>query len=544
MIILSGKAVCSGINFGKVSLYTRDSFTVKRRHVEDIEAETMRYNKAKTEAIDELELLYYKATKEIGEAEAQIFSIHRMMLEDIDYNESVMNIITKQRLNAETAVLMTADSFSKMFSDMDDTYMQARASDVRDVSDRIIGILSGEERHEFTADGDNIIIFADDLAPSETLQMDKEKITAFVTEKGSATSHTAILARSLSIPAIIGIKSIVKEEYDGKFAAVDGYTGRVYIEPTEEIMKELSAKKNEKDEQRELLKELKDKPTVTVDGKKIKLYANIGTTADLGNVILNDAEGIGLFRSEFLYLESEDFPTEDMQFEAYKKIAEGMGEKPVIIRTLDIGADKKIDYFKLPEEENPALGMRAIRICLTRRDIFKTQLRAILRASAFGNIMIMLPMIVSLKEIQDAKAIINEAKAELDEAKIPYAKDLQVGIMIETPAAAIISDILAEESDFFSIGTNDLTQYLLAMDRQNEDVAEMMDTHHEAILRTIKMVIENAHKKGIWAGICGELGSDSELIPKFLKMGIDELSVTCGKVLEVRKIVRESYSKN
>ena len=542
MVVLSGKSVCSGIAFGKISLYRRDSQPVKRRHIDDIEAEIKRYNEARAQAIDELELLYYKATREIGEAEAQIFAIHKMMLEDIDYNESVENIITKQKLSSESAVLMTAETFSKMFSEMEDVYMQARAGDVVDISDRIIAILSGENRQEIGADGENLIIFADDLAPSETLQMDKEKITAFVTEKGSATSHTAILARSLGIPAIIGIASIQKDEYDGKDAAVDGFLGKVYIEPTEEIIRELTEKKKEKDEQQELLKKLKDKPTETLDGKKIKLYANIGTPSDLGGVIVNDAEGIGLFRSEFLYLQTETYPSEDIQFEAYKKVAEGMGEKPVIIRTLDIGADKQISYFKLAREENPALGMRAIRICLTRTDIFKTQLRAILRASAFGNIMIMLPMIVSVGEVRKAKEILEECKKELSSAGILYAENIQVGIMIETPAAALISDKLAEEVDFFSIGTNDLTQYLLAMDRQNDAVNDMMDPHHEAIMRTIQMVIDNSHKKGIWTGICGELGSDLDLIPKFLEMGIDELSVTPGRILEIRKLIRESYA--
>lgn len=543
MIVLNGKSVCSGIAFGTVSLYRRDSQPVKRRHIEDTEAEIRRYNEARQQAIDELELLYYKATREIGEAEAQIFSIHKMMLEDIDYNESVENIITKQKINSESAVLMTAETFSKMFSEMDDVYMQARAGDVTDISDRLIGILTGAGQQEIGTKPGNMIIFADDLAPSETLQMDKDKIMAFVTEKGSATSHTAILARSLNIPAIIGISGIQKEEYDGKAVAVDGYTGKVYIEPTKEITAELTEKKREKDERQELLKNLKDKPTETLDGKKIKLYANIGTPSDLGGVIVNDAEGIGLFRSEFLYLQTETYPSEDIQFEAYKKVAEGMGEKPVIIRTLDIGADKQISYFKLAREENPALGMRAIRICLTRTDIFKTQLRAILRASAFGNIMIMLPMIVSVEEVKKAKEILDECKKELSAAGILYAENIQVGIMIETPAAAIISDKLAEEVDFFSIGTNDLTQYLLAMDRQNDAVSDMMDLHHEAIMRTIKMVIDNSHKKGIWTGICGELGSDLELIPRFLEMGIDELSVTPGRILEIRQLIRESYAE-
>ncbi len=543
MIVLSGKSVCSGIALGKISIYKRDTTPVKRRHIEDTSAEIRRYNEARQLAIDELELLYYKATHEIGEAEAQIFSIHKMMLEDIDYNESVENIIERQKLCSEAAVLMTAETFSKMFSEMDDVYMQARSGDVLDISDRVIAILTGAERNEVGADEEDMVIFADDLAPSETLQMDKDKISAFVTEKGSTTSHTAILARSLNIPAIIGISGLSKDEYDGKKVAVDGYLGKVYIEPTEEIITELSEKKREKDEQRELLKSMKDQPSVTLDGKEIKLYANIGTPSDLGGVIMNDAEGIGLFRSEFLYLQTETYPSEDLQFEAYKKVCESMGDKPVIIRTLDIGADKQISYFKLAREENPALGMRAIRLCLTRTDIFKTQLRAILRASAFGNVMIMLPMIVSPEEIRKAKAILEEAKKELSAMGIPFSENLPVGIMIETPAAAMISDILAEEADFFSIGTNDLVQYMLAMDRQNEAVAEMMDFHHEAVMRAIKMVIDNSHKKGIWTGICGELGSVPELIPRFLEMGIDELSVVPGKVLEIRKIIRESYAK-
>lgn len=541
MITLSGKAVSSGIAFGRVSVYKKETGPVKRRHIEDTEAEIARYAAARTAAGDELELLFYKATKEIGEAEASIFEIHRMMIDDIDYNESVTNIIAKQHLNAETAVLMTADTFSKMFSEMDDAYMKARAGDVVDISDRIIRILSGGESKEIGAGSGQLIIFAEDLAPSETLQMDKKRITAFVTKKGSAASHTAILARSLGIPAIIGTSGKF-DDLEGKDAIVDGYTGVVYVDPSAEVIHEMTEKKRKKDEQAELLKELKDKPTVTLDGKTVKLYANIGTPADLGGAVMSDAEGIGLFRSEFLYLESTDFPNEEVQFEAYKTVAEGMGEKPVIIRTMDIGADKKIDYFRLPPEENPAMGLRAIRICLKRLDIFKTQLRAILRASAYGNIMIMLPMIISEEEILAAKEVLAEAKDELSAEKIPFCRDISLGIMIETPAAAMISDILAEEADFFSIGTNDLTQYMLAADRQNECVAEMLNPHHEAILRAIELVVKNAHKKGIWVGICGELGADTELIPRFLEMGIDELSVAPGKVLEVRKAVRESRS--
>ncbi len=536
MNTLIGKSVCSGIAIGRVEIYKRNAQMIKREKVEDAHAETERYVEARNKAIDELEHLFYKATREIGEAEAQIFSIHKMMLEDIDYNESVVNIIEKQMVNAETAVLLTADSLAKMFSETEDTYMTARAGDVRDVSDRIINILSGE-RTKMPESSENTIIFADDLAPSETLQMDKTKITAFVTEKGSASSHTAILARSMGIPAVIGIK--ISDEMDGQAVAVDGFTGIVYLDPNEEVLNKLREKSRERDRQRELLELMKNRPTETKNGRKVKLYANIGTPNEVGSAVFNDAEGIGLMRSEFLYLESRDFPSEESQFDAYKRVLEGMNGKMVIIRTLDIGADKKIDYFNLPKEENPAMGLRAIRICLTRKDIFKTQLRAILRASIFGNVSIMFPMIVSVEEVKKAKAILEEAKAELREKGIAYEYDIPVGIMIETPASAVISDELAKEVDFFSIGTNDLTQYVLAMDRQNMAVADMVDTHHKAILRMINVVINNAHKAGIWAGICGELGSDTSIIPELLKMGVDELSVSPNKVLEIRKIIRE-----
>lgn len=543
MITFSGKPVSAGIAFGKVSVYDKQGLVVKRRHIEDKDAETARYKRANALATAELDSLYCKALREIGEAEAQIFAIHKMMLEDVDYNESVVNIIRKQLLNAEMAVLQTAENFSKMFSEMEDPYMQARAGDVVDVSDRIIRILSGENAKKVGGGDGELIIFAEDLAPSETLQMDKSQITAFVTGRGSAASHTAILARSLSIPAIIGLHKEIDKELDGKPAAVDGYTGVVYVDPTREVTEELLAKKRKKEAEAELLAQLKNKPTVTVDGKSVRLYANIGTSGELGAAVFNDAEGIGLFRSEFLYLESKDFPDEEVQFEAYKTVAEGMGDKPVIIRTMDIGADKKIDYFNLPDEENPALGMRAIRICLARRDIFKTQLRAILRASAFGNVMIMLPMIVSKEEIVKAKAVLSEAKTELSEANIPFLEDISLGIMIETPAAVMISDILAKEADFFSIGTNDLAQYLLAADRQNERVAEIIDPYHEAMLRSIETVVKNGHEAGIWVGICGELGADTKLIPKFLKMGVDEFSVAPSQVLRVRKTIRENMEK-
>ena len=538
MTELSGKAVCGGVAFGKISIFSRNERPVKRTHIQSAEEEIERFLSARDRAVSELAALYEKARGEIGEAQAQIFAIHQMMLEDEDYNDSVKNIISAQLVNAETAVLATSDNFARMFSEMEDAYMQERAADVRDVSDRVINILSGGG--ETKIDGEKTIIAADDLAPSETIQMDKEKILAFVMENGSSTSHTAILARSMNIPALIGTKGVLNPEFDGKAAAVDGYTGKIYIEPDEKTTQMLQKKKREKEQQRELLKKLKDKPTVTKSGRKINLYANIGTPEDLGSVLLNDAEGIGLFRSEFLYLKSDDFPSEDVQFEAYRRVAEAMGDKPVIIRTLDIGADKKIGYFNLAEEENPAMGMRAIRICLERPEIFKTQLRAILRASAFGNIMIMLPMITSVEEVERSRSLIDEVKSELEKSGIPYNRGIEVGIMIETPAAAVISDLLAEKVDFFSIGTNDLTQYVLAMDRQNSGISAMLDTHHEAILRLIKTVVDNSHKKGIWTGICGELGADIELLPRFLEIGIDELSVSPARILEIRGAVRES----
>lgn len=543
MITFSGKPVSAGIAFGKVSVYHKKGLPVKRKHIRDEKEEILRYEKARSLAEKELFDLYQKARREIGEAEAQIFAIHKMMLEDPDYNESVTNIITKQMLNAETAVLQTAETFSKMFSDMEDAYMKERAADVMDISDRIIRILSGNATEDMAKADGNVIIFAEDLSPSETLQMDKSRITAFVTSRGSGNSHTAILARSLSIPAVIGLHREIGEDLDGTDAAVDGYTGVVYIEPTQEVKDELIAKKQRKDAQAQLLAELKNKPTVTLDGKTINLYANIGTSGDLGSAVVNDAEGIGLFRSEFLYLESSDFPSEEKQFEAYRTVAEGMAEKPVIIRTMDIGADKNIDYFNLPKEENPAMGMRAIRISLSRKDIFKTQLRAILRASAFGNISIMLPMIVSKEEIIDAKKVLDDAKAELSREGIPFAEKVPLGIMIETPASVMISDILAHEADFFSIGTNDLSQYMFAADRQNESVADIIDPYHDALLRSIELTVKNAHKAGIWVGICGELGADTQLIPRFLKMGVDEFSVSPSQILNVRKTVRESLAK-
>lgn len=536
MDIIKGNPVSGGIAFGKILIFKKDDSKVVRKHVENTDAEIERYTAAKSKAMDELELLYYKADREIGRAEAEIFSIHRMMLEDTDYSQSVENIIKKQKINAESAVLMTADNFSEIFAETGDPYMQARAADVRDISDRVIGILSGKAEKVLSRVG-KTVIFADDLSPGETLQMDKTDITAFVTRFGSSSSHTAILARSMNIPAVIGVD--FPHEYDGCDVAVDGCTGEIFINPDEKTAVLLLKKKKEKDLNRELLKRLKGKPTVTAGGKTVKLYANIGSPDDLGNVLLNDAEGIGLFRSEFLYLESDGFPSEEKQFEAYKKVCEGMGEKPVIIRTLDIGADKKAEYFNLPDEENPAMGMRAIRLCLSRPQIFKTQLRAILRASAFGNIMIMFPMIVSEKEITEAKKILETAKSELLSEEIPFSENIPVGIMIETPAAAVISDKLAKHADFFSVGTNDLTQYTLAADRQNSGISEFADPHHEAVFRLIRTAAENAHKAGIWLGICGELGADTEIIPKLVKMGIDELSVSPTNILEVRRVIRE-----
>lgn len=543
MRVLKGKSVCGGIAFGRAMFYRKNETKVVRRHIEDVENECKRYIDARDKATVELEVLYYKATREIGEAEAQIFSIHQMMLADADYNDSVLSIIKKQHLNAESAVLITAESFSKMFSEMNDVYMQARASDVQDISDRVIRILSGKQQQDADKGEGKVIIFAKDLSPSETLQMDKEKIEGFVTEKGSGASHTAILARAMEIPAIIGVNVDETEKLDGEYVAVNGYTGEIFVEPDEETLRVLLDGQREREKKNDLLKELKDKPSVTLDGKSIKLYANIGSASDLGQVIVNDGEGIGLFRSEFLYLEGNDFPDEEVQFEAYRKIAQGMSPKPVIIRTLDIGADKIPEYFKLNKEENPAMGMRAIRICLKNPEIFKTQIRAILRASAFGNVMIMLPMIVSVDEVISARELIDEVKEDLTLSRIAFDERAPVGIMIETPAAVMISDLLAKEVDFFSIGTNDLSQYVLAMDRQNDEVAEMMDTKHEAIFRMIEMTCKNGHRQGIWTGICGELASDEEIIPRLLRLGVDELSVSPAKILATRKIIRENYVK-
>ena len=534
MEIIQGKAIFGGIAIGPISFFAKEQKQVKRTKVEDTEAEIARYEAALATAIEQLGALYEKALKEVGESEAQIFEVHQMMLEDDDYNDSVKNIISSQGLNAEFAVATTGDNFSTMFAAMDDEYFQARAVDVKDISERIINILMGIGEAK-VSDAPSIIV-AEDLAPSETVQMDKSKLLGFVTRLGSSNSHTAILARTMNIPALIQVD--IKEEWNGKQAIIDGFSGKFIIEPEADVLEEYQKKQAEQQERRRLLAEQKGKPTVTKNGKAIKLFANIGSVSDLQSVMENDAAGIGLFRSEFLYLESETYPTEEEQFKAYKMVAETMAGKKVIIRTLDIGADKQVDYFELDKEENPAMGLRAIRICLTRPEIFKTQLRALLRASAFGNIAVMYPMIISVEEVCKIKAIMEEVKAELDEAGIPYG-NVEQGIMIETPAAVILSDLLAKEVDFFSIGTNDLTQYTLAIDRQNAKLDEFYNPHHEAVLRMIQMVVENAHKAGIWAGICGELGADLELTDRFMEMGVDELSVSPTFIYPVRQKIRE-----
>ena len=538
MITLSGKSVFGGVAIGKIAFYKRQEKQVRRYHVEDTEAEVARFEDAQETAIAQLGELYDKAMEDVGEANAAIFEVHQMMLMDLDYVDSIKNIITTQEVNAEYAVATTGDNFSRMFASMDDAYMQGRAADVKDVSDRLLGILSDAGESGVVAD-EPVIVAADDLVPSETVQLDKSKVLAFATMYGSANSHTAILARTMNIPAVIGLGEGLAKEYDGHMAAIDGFTGTIYIDPDEETMKAMTEKREEDRRQKTLLEELKGKDNVTLSGQKINVYANIGNLSDVGAVLKNDAGGIGLFRSEFLYLESEDFPTEEQQFQVYKQVAENMAGKKVIIRTLDIGADKQVDYFNLAKEENPALGYRAIRICLTRPEIFKTQLRALFRASAYGKIAIMYPMITSVGEVRQIKAIVEEVKASLAEQGIEYGNPEQ-GIMIETPAAAIISDELAKEVDFFSIGTNDLSQYTLAIDRQNTKLDPFFDPHHPAILRMIQIVVENAHKAGIWAGICGELGADQELTKEFLAMGVDELSVSPGSILPLRKIILET----
>ena len=535
----TGKSIFKGIAIGKILFYQKGEQPVKRMKIEDTAEQIKRYEDARAKAAEQLQGLYEKALKEVGEANAAVFEVHQMMLEDDDYIDSVVNIIETQQVNAEFAVATTGDNFAKMFAEMEDDYFKARAADVKDISERMVNILSGNESGGALGD-EPVIVVAEDLAPSETVQMDKEKLLAFVTRLGSANSHTAILARTMNIPALIEVD--IKEEWNGKMAVVDGYTGTFYIDPDEETLKKMQEKKEEDIKARELLQELKGKEDITVDGKHIKLYANIGGVKDVTSVLANDAAGIGLFRSEFLYLEADNYPDEEAQFQAYKTVAENMAGKKVIVRTLDIGADKQVDYFNLDHEENPAMGYRAIRICLDRRDIFRTQLRALLRASAYGNIGIMYPMIISVDEVKEIKKIVESIKAELTEKGIEYG-EVEQGIMIETPAAVMISDLLAEEVDLFSIGTNDLTQYTLAIDRQNSKLDNIYDSHHPAVLRMIQKTIENGHKAGCWVGICGELGADMTLTETFLKMGIDELSVSPTFVLPIRKLIREMSTK-
>lgn len=534
----TGKGVYGAIAVGNISIFKKQDTVIQRTSVADTEAEKARVEAAKTAASEQLQAIYEKALKEVGETNAQIFEIHMMMLEDEDYNESIQNIIDTQKVNAEYAVSVTADNFAEMFSAMDDAYMQARAADVRDISDRIIANLTGTAAAQNTS-SEKVIICADDLAPSETVSLDKDKVLAFVTAHGSSNSHTAILARNMNIPAVIGVGSdFLKEVQDGTEAIVDGFTGEIFVEPDETTRQRLLEKQKADEEKKRLLLELKGKENVTKDGTKVNIYANIGSVDNIGAVLLNDAGGIGLFRSEFLYLENNDYPSEEQQFLAYKRVLESMAGKKVIIRTLDIGADKQVDYFHLKKEENPAMGCRAIRICLTRPEIFKTQLRALYRASIYGNLGVMFPMITSVSELEKILAICEEVKAELREQSVTYSDTMELGIMIETPAAAIISDRLAPMVDFFSVGTNDLTQYTLACDRQNPDIEPFIDTHHEAILRLIEMSAKNAHANGAWIGICGELAADTALTETFLRMGIDELSVSPAFVLKVRDAVR------
>mgnify|MGYP003255849772 CR=1 FL=1 len=538
MQIYKGKSVFGGIAIGKISVYKKDEQLVKRVKIEDADAEMERYTDARNIAAAQLQKLYDKALKEVGEANAAIFEVHQMMLEDEDYNESVENIIHSQMVNAEYAVASTADNFAQMFEAMDDDYMRGRAADVRDISERVITVLAGGAGSGLDSD-EPVIIAADDLAPSETVQLDKDKVLSFVTAHGSENSHTAILARTMGIPALIGTGIDLDETVDGKLGIVDGTNGVVYVDPDAELLEEMKKKQQEEQEKKRLLQTLKGKENITLDGQKVMLYANVGNIKDLGIALQNDAGGIGLFRSEFIYLGQDHYPTEEEQFQIYKTVAETMAGRRVIIRTLDIGADKQCDYFELDKEDNPAMGLRAIRICLTRPEIFKTQLRALFRASVYGNINIMYPMIISVDEVRQIKAIVEEVKAELAEQGIEYGNPAQ-GIMIETPASVMMSRELAEEVDFFSIGTNDLTQYTLAIDRQNSKLDKFFDSHHPAVLRMIQMTVENAHKAGIWCGICGELGADQALTKDFLAMGVDELSVSPGSILPLRKIILET----
>ena len=543
MQVYSGKSVFGGIAIGKISVYKKNKQQVKRVRTEDTKGELARYEAAKAAAVEQLQELYQKALKEVDEANAAIFEIHQMMLDDGDYNESVENIIETQKVNAEYAVAVTGDNFAQMFRAMDDDYMRERAADVKDISERVLLVLNGGQKGKVVTD-EPVIIVADDLAPSETVQLEKDMVLSFVTVHGSVNSHTAILARTMAIPALIGTEELpLDDTVDGKLAVVDGLNGKIYVEPDAQTLEEMKKRRQEEQEKKELLQLLKGKENVTLDGKKIMLYANIGNIKDLATVIQNDAGGIGLFRSEFIYLEKDQYPTEEEQFSIYKTAVETMAGKRVIIRTLDIGADKQCEYFEMDKEENPALGYRAIRICLTRPEIFKTQLRALFRASAYGNLAIMYPMITSLWEVKRIKEIVEEVKAELTAEQLEFGNPQQ-GIMIETPAAVMMSGELAKEVDFFSIGTNDLTQYTLAIDRQNPKLDKFYDAHHPAVLSMIRMTVENAHKAGIWAGICGELGADTSLTKEFLARGVDELSVSPGSILPIRKIILETNIEN
>ena len=537
MECLKGKSVYKGVAFGKISVLKKDDYVVKRVKIEDTQAELQRVEEAVEASKQQLQKLYEKALKEVGEASAAIFEVHQMMLEDEDYKESIENIISTQQVNAEYAVASTGDNFSQMFASMDDDYMRARAADIKDISNRLVKNLSGQSADVMDLD-EPVIVVADDLSPSETVQMDKEKILAFVTVHGSANSHTAILARMMNIPALIGVDMDLEALHTGAEAAVDGFHGEFFVDPSEEVKERIQRKIEEEKEKQELLQQLRGKENVTKGGRHINLYANIGSVADMGYVLENDAGGIGLFRSEFLYIGRNELPDEEEQFQAYKQAVQNMAGKKVIIRTLDIGADKQADYLNIEKEENPALGYRAIRICLAQPEIFKTQLRALFRASAYGNLSIMYPMITSTEEVAQIQAIVQEVKEELKTDGIPY-NDVEEGIMIETPAAVMISDELAKMVDFFSIGTNDLTQYTLAIDRQNEKLDRFYNPHHKAILKMIQMVVDSAHQEGKWAGICGELGADPELTETFVRMGVDELSVAPSMILKLRKIIRE-----
>ena len=537
MQCFQGKSVYKGIAMGPVVVLRKNDYQVKRTRIEDAEAEAARVDVALKASQEQLQKLYDKAVKEVGEASAAIFEVHQMMLEDEDYLEAIQSMIRTEQVNAEYAVAVTGDNFAEMFASMDDDYMKARSADIKDISERLVRNLSGQGDVDLSSIEPSVIV-ADDLSPSETVQMDKDKILAFVTVHGSTNSHTAILARMMNIPALIGVKMDLEELQTGMTAVVDGFGGKVTFEPDEELKAQTEARMQEEEEKLKLLQELKGKENITLDGRKINIYANIGSVGDIGYVMENDAGGIGLFRSEFLYLGRNAFPTEEEQFQAYKQAVQMMAGKKVIIRTLDIGADKQVDYFNLGNEDNPAMGYRAIRICLKQPEIFKTQLRALLRAAVYGNLSIMYPMITSTEEVKRIYEIVAEVEEELKAQEIQY-KIPEQGIMIETPAAAIISDRLAEMVDFFSIGTNDLTQYTLAIDRQNEKLDEFYNPHHEALLRMIQMVVDNAHKCGKWAGICGELGADVTLTEQFVRMGLDELSVAPSMVLKLRKIVRE-----